>query len=292
MCQGSTFFFLAVLLLLICSPCSAAQHMNAAERMGETSGSQLGDNSPYQTASTSGFQGGGSFGPQAGGSPESGADSGSGFESVGSSESQGDGSGFQNGGNSGVFSESLTGKGQRSQTGGANSPSLNASRALRGLDDNASANGAGRGDADVDVQNWRGMASKDGESHPLRLNVETILTLDPDVARDMLSSNLSLEEIRSRLRTGNRDAVLRGSLRISNNSYRLVNITVQSSANESLLRAGLVGPSSMVSSSMYGAEAKAVIVGNISMTIFADDLEIARGYAMIKDSSYSGTYVI
>lgn len=305
-CQDLTFFILAVLLLLICGLCSAAQHMDAAApQMGETSGPQMGGNSPSQTDGTSGFQGGSNYGPQPGDSPgyQSGSGSGSqtddniGSYGSGSSGSQtsgsfgspaSGGSGFQAGGTSGalagIYSESA-GKRQRSQMGGANSPLLNASSDLVGSADNASADSAGR--KDVDFQNWRGTASKGGESYPVRLNVESILTLDPGVARGMLSSNLSLVEIRSQLSMGNRNAILRGSLRISNDSYRLVNITIKSSANQSVLQAGLAS-----SGTIKGAEAKAGIVGNASLTIYADDLEVARGYAIIDDSSYSGTYEI
>ncbi len=242
-----------------------------ALQMGETSGSQtggnMGSNSPSQVS--------GDAGPHTGGSSGSQGSMNSGSETDGNSGAQ-----------AGVFSESA-GIRQRSQMGGANSPLLNASSGLGSSADNASADGAGRGNADVDFQNWRGTASKNGQSYPVRLNVETILTLDPGVARGMLSSNLSLEEIRSQLMTDNRDAILRGSLRISNDSYRLVNITVQSSVDQSVLQAELVGPNNI-----RGAEAKVEIMGNASLTIYADDLQVARGHAIIDDSSYSGTYNI
>ena len=278
MCQDLTFFTLAVLLLVICGSCSAAQQ-------GETSGSQMGGNSPSQIATASGSQAnsdslaGGNSGPQANGNsgPQVGGNSGS---------QTGSGSGPQTGVNSGSQADSppasQMGERSRSQVGGTSSHSLNVSS---GKGAQATANGAGRGD--VDVQNWRGTASKEGESYPVRLNVESILTLDPDVARNLLSSNLSLEDIRSQLGSGNRDTILRGSLRISNDSYRLVNITIESSFNNSTLRASLAGPSTI-----SGSGDQAGIVGHISVAISADDLDIARGYAIIDDTSYSGTYII
>jgi hypothetical protein len=150
----------------------------------------------------------------------------------------------------------------------------------------STSNGVGRGN--VDVQNWRGTASKDAESYPVRLNVETISTLDPDVARSLLSSNLSLEDIRSRLGSGNRDSILRGSIRFSNDSYSLVNVTIESSDNKSTLSASLAGPGAT-----SGSIDQAEIAGHITAAISADDLEIARGYAVIDDDSgHSGTYKI
>lgn len=305
MCQDLTFFTLAVLLLLICGSCSAAQQ-------GETSGSQMGGNSPTQIATASGSQTGSSSDSLAGGNTGPQASSGSGFQvggnsgpqagdssgpqTGGNSDSQagsnsgsqaGSGSGSQTGGNTGSQADippaSQMGERSRSQIGGANSPSLNASSG-KGAQQ-ATANGAGRGD--VDVQNWRGTASKDDESYPVRLNVESILTLDPDVARNLLSSNLSLEDIRSQLGSGNRDTILRGSLRISNDSYRLVNVSIESSFNNSTLRASLAGPSTV-----SGSGDQAGIVGHISVAISADDLNIARGYAVIDDPRYRGTYSI
>jgi hypothetical protein len=169
------------------------------------------------------------------------------------------------------------GERSRSHTGETNSLSLNASG---GKDAQATSSGVGRGN--VDVQNWRGTASKDAESYPVRLNVETISTLDPDVARSLLSSNLSLEDIRSRLGSGNRDSILRGSIRFSNDSYHLVNVTIESSANKSTLSASLAGSGD-----------QAEIAGHISVAISADDLEIARGRVVIDDDSgHSGTYKI
>ncbi len=232
--QALAFFALAVLLLVICGPCSAAQNLNAgARQMGETASPQIGGNSPSQTASTSGSQ----------------ADN---------------------------PSASQMGERSRSQMGETSSFSLNSSG---GKGAQSTSNGVGRGN--VDVQNWRGTASKDAESYSVRLNVETILTLDPDEARSLLSSNLSLEDIRSRLGSGSRNTILRGSFGISNDSYRLVNVTIESSDNKSTL-----------SASLAGSGGQAEIAGHIFMAISADDLEIARGYAVIEDSRYRGTYKI
>ena len=174
-------------------------------------------------------------------------------------------------------SASQMGERSRSHMGETNSLSLNASG---GKGAQSTSNDVGRGN--VDVQNWRGTASNDAESYPVRLNVETISTLDPDVARSLLSSNLSLEDIRSRLGSGNRDSILRGSIRFSNDSYHLVNVTIESSANKSTLSASLAGSGDQTE-----------IAGHISAAISADDLEIARGRVVIDDDSgHSGTYKI
>jgi len=85
--------------------------------------------------------------------------------------------------------------------------------------------GGGDGTVDVVVQNWRGFATKDDESHPIRLNVETIRTLDPDEARRFLASNMSIEEVRSQTRAEDRDMISRGNIRRNNDGYWLIDIT-------------------------------------------------------------------
>lgn len=300
MSQDLTFFALAVslavLLTLAIGLCSAAQHMDAGgQQLGEASGLQFSSNSPIQTASASESQSSGSFGAQTGGNFVSQEDSGSesqiggshGAQANGNSGSQAkDGFGPQTSGNTGSRGESPSASQievrSRSQMGVTSSTSLNASG---GKDAQAESNRLGRGD--VDVQNWRGTASKNGDSYSIRLNVERITTLDPDAARNLLSSNLSLEDIRSQLGSGKKDNILRGSLRIGNDIYRLVNITMVSSTNNTTLSARLAGPSTI-----SGSGDQAGIVGHMSVVISADDSDIARGYASIDDSRYSGTYSI
>jgi hypothetical protein len=146
--------------------------------------------------------------------------------------------------------------------------------------------GTGEGTVDVVVQNWRGFATRDGESHSIRLNVETIRTLDPDEARSLLASNMSLEELRSQARAGDGDAILRGSLRLNTDSYRLMDITLEPSGNRSTLEASVASPRSR-----SGSEDAASIVGHTVVTIsVVDDKEVAEGYVVINDSRYSGTY--
>lgn len=145
---------------------------------------------------------------------------------------------------------------------------------------------SGTGEGTVVVQNWRGFATKDGESNVIRLIVETIRTLDPDEARSLLASNMSLEELRSQARAGYGDAVLRGSLRVNSDSYRLINITLASRGNRTTLGASVASPGSR-----SGSEDAASIVGHTVVTIsVVDDKEVAEGYVVINDSKYSGTY--
>lgn len=140
--------------------------------------------------------------------------------------------------------------------------------------------GMGKGSEDVVVQNWQGVAAKGNESLSVKLNVQSIRILDPGDARRLLASNISLEQVKSETRSGDRDKILRGSLRLNNDTYRLVDIKFDSSGNISTLEAGLASPKSTL-----GSEE---IVGSALMTIsVVDDIEVAEGYVVINDSNYS-----
>ena len=171
------------------------------------------------------------------------------------------------------------------QMGGAKS-SVGGSNGDNPADTHAITNGADDGTADVMVRNWRGIATKGDESYPIRLNVETIWTVDPDEARNLLASNMSLEDVRSRLRAGKRDEILRGDIRLNNDSYRLIDIILASSGNKSTLKASLASPSSR-----SGSGEAASVVGHTVVTIsVVDEIQVAEGYVVITDSKYIGTY--
>lgn len=147
------------------------------------------------------------------------------------------------------------------------------------------ADGMGKGSEDVVVQNWLGVAARGNESLSVRLNVQTIRILDPGDARRLLESNISLEQVKSETRSGDRDEILRGSLRLNNDTYRLVDIKLESSGNISTLEAGLASPKSTL-----GSEE---MVGSALMTISAvDDIEVAEGYVVINESNHSNNYSI
>ena len=169
--------------------------------------------------------------------------------------------------------------------GGAKS-SVGGSSDANPADTHVIANIIGDGTVDVVVRNWRGIATRDDESHSIRLNVEAIWSVDPDEARNLLASNMSLEDVRSQVRAGKRDAILRGDIRLNNDSYRLTNITLSSLGNKSTLEASLASPGSR-----SGSGDAASIVGHTVMTIsVVDDIQVAEGYVVITDSRYSGTY--
>jgi hypothetical protein len=283
-CQELISFYLVILLLVISCSVSSAQHMDATSpQMGGTSSPQMGGTSSPQMGGTSSPQMGGTSPPQMGGtsSPQMGGTSSPQIGGTSSPQASGTSSPQAGGTQSRQMGETSA-----RQTGGENSNSINGSSNAIAADAHAITNDIGDGTVDVGVQNWRGVATKVGESHPIRLNVETIWTVDPDEARSLLASNMSLEDVRSQARAGERDAILRGNIRLNNDSYRLINITLASSGDKSTLEASLASPGSR-----SGSGDAASIVGHTVVTISVEDeLQVAEGYMVIADSKYSGTY--
>lgn len=146
------------------------------------------------------------------------------------------------------------------------------------------------GSVGVAVQNWRGFATKDDESIPIKLNVQTIRAVDPAEARRLLALNLSLEEVRHQVGTSEGGAISRGRIMFNNDSYRLMDIRIAPLDSRSALNANIAGP--MPGSGALDAALNAsCIVGNLAVTISeADGSKTAEGQVTINDSRYNGTY--
>jgi len=83
------------------------------------------------------------------------------------------------------------------------------------------------------IYSGRGFALQDNQSHVLRLNIESILPLEPMQVQDLLASNKSLEEIRDEIRAREGEAVYRGGMKLEKIIYPLVNIVVSASDDNS-----------------------------------------------------------
>ncbi len=186
-----------------------------------------------------------------------------------------------------IFLLVISGSGTSSQfVDATDSLSIGDSSDANPADAPAISNGSGDETVNVVVQNWRGFATKGDESYPIRLNVETIRTVDPDEARRLLASNISLEAMISQTRVETGDTILRGNIRLNNDSYRLTDIKLTSSGNKSTLEASVASQRSR-----SGSGDTASTVGHAVVTISAVDcIEAVEGYMVIDDSKYNGTY--
>lgn len=144
----------------------------------------------------------------------------------------------------------------------------------------------GDGNADVILQKWRGLATGDNESYPVRLNVQIIKTLEPAEARMLLESNFSIDLVKSQTKSIEREAILRGNMKLDSDRFMLSDIKLVPSGNISFLEANL-----SVSRAGSGTEGPASVVGRIAITIMnIGNLKTAKGEMFIDDSKYSGSY--
>lgn len=227
---------------------------SSSPQMGGGASSQMGAGFSDQTGGGDSSQIGGGYSPQMAG---------------GSSSHMGEGYLQQMNG----MPSGHTDKSRSSSDSGSTNPKDNSTAAKSGDE----------GSADVLIQNWRGLATEGEKSYSVRLNVQTIKTISPDEARRLLSSNKSLEEVRSQVRESDRDTILRGSIKLNNDSYRLINITFTSTNNRSIIEANIARPG-FRSGSGDGAST----VGYAFVTIYdAGEMDMAEGYMVIDDSRYS-----
>ncbi len=138
------------------------------------------------------------------------------------------------------------------------------------------------------LQSGRGFALKDNESHVLRLNVETLLPLDPTQIRTLLASNKSLDEIREEIRAREDETTYRGSLMLDRSIYPLGNIELSPSGNNSTaVRADLADPSLM------SADSEIAIVGSISVIIATSEGGmVGKGELELNQTQYRGNYTV
>lgn len=126
-----------------------------------------------------------------------------------------------------------------------------------------------------------GQARKGNESHNLRLKIEAIMPMQPRQIRDLLSSNKSLEEIRSDILSKGEETgekAFRGSMILDRSMYPLINIAITSDNDNSTINADLADiagtpsqdPTALGSISLAVSPSNGKIIGEGELTIQKD----------------------
>jgi hypothetical protein len=138
------------------------------------------------------------------------------------------------------------------------------------------------------LQSGRGFALRGNESHVLRLNVETLLPLDPTQMRMLLASNKSLDEIRKDIRATEGETTYRGSLMLDRCIYPLINIAVSPLSNNSTA----VG-ADLADFSLESSESEPAIVGSVFVIISpSNGSMVGKGELDLNQSLQSEKYAI
>jgi hypothetical protein len=138
------------------------------------------------------------------------------------------------------------------------------------------------------VHSGRGFALKGSESHIMRLNVETLMPLEPTHVRELLSSNKSLEEIRGDIRENIGITTYRGSMMLDRSIYPLVEIEIAPLGdNSTSVKANVADPGNL------SAENDTVILGRISVIMAPSDGGIVgNGELELNGTKQAGSYSV
>ncbi|MDH7597175.1 MAG: hypothetical protein QHG98_05460 [Methanothrix sp.] len=140
----------------------------------------------------------------------------------------------------------------------------------------------------IPMLHYRGFALRENVSSMLSIWIEGMREVDPAKARELLSSNMSLEEIQAEISKGN--ITYRGVLRVAQDVYQLRGIALSQSGNITRIDAELARIRFGDAGAGEGAEAGEV-AGDISLTI-DDDLQLGKGSMRINAGSARGSYSI
>ncbi len=154
-----------------------------------------------------------------------------------------------------------------------------------------------KGDIVTCLVSGKGFALKGNETHVLRMNVELIRDVDPVYLRDLMTSNKSIEDIKEGLNAKEGPSSLRGSLRINESIYSLLNTKlIPSKDNETTVDADVAKLYLKPSSGRVmkpDTRNKTTIAGHIKVTVApSKDGLIGKGELTISSDGYSGKYTL
>ena len=141
------------------------------------------------------------------------------------------------------------------------------------------------------IHSGHGFALTDeGGFHVLRVNILKVGQIHPSEIRGLMGENRSISEIRARIENMTEGAPFyRGHMRLGENYYRLVNISVSETddGGNRTFEADVVGPLGRAEPS-----GNMNIVGNISVTVMPyEGVRIGDGtLTMDEEDDYSGKY--
>lgn len=139
----------------------------------------------------------------------------------------------------------------------------------------------------VIFHNWKGFAIKGNDSHALRVSIESIRPIEPMSVRKLLASNMSIEEVREVIRKEEGAAVSRGVMKLSDSVYRLMDIEMTPSGNNTLLEADL-------GELKHGApENDTAILGHLSVNLASEETaDVSQGTLVVNSGVYGGKYKV
>lgn len=130
-----------------------------------------------------------------------------------------------------------------------------------------------------------GFALQGNATHLLRINVERLSALDPGQIRNLLVSNKSIEEIREAIKAEEGQPLYRGSMRLDDTVYPMVNIDVRAlNDTATIVDADISMPG-------WNPENQTDIIGHLIMTVsISKGGRIGVGQLELNSAEHRGGY--
>ena len=137
----------------------------------------------------------------------------------------------------------------------------------------------------VSLQSWRGFALKGNESYSMRVSIESLRPVEAMNIRKLMTSNMTLEEIRTEIRKEEGELIHRGVLSIGDDIYRLDGISMAPKGNKTVLEA-------VVSLPKFGSsqDNTTTTIGHLNVSLSGEDVVVSQGTLSMKNGKYSGDY--
>ena len=139
----------------------------------------------------------------------------------------------------------------------------------------------------VIFHNWKGFAIMGNDSHTLRVSIESIRPLEPMKVRNLLASNMSIEQIHDVIKKEEGAAVKRGAMKLSDYVYKLMDIRMTPSGNNTVLEADL-------GALRYNdPENNTAVLGHITVNLASEETaDVSQGTLIVSSGKYAGKYKV
>jgi len=140
------------------------------------------------------------------------------------------------------------------------------------------------------VHSGYGFALSGDEFHVLRVHIVKRMVFQPRYIRELMGEDKNIEELRAKIEGAGGRPIYQGHLRLGENHYRLVNMSVDANGTEGnrVFDADIVGPlKNLEPGENMG------IAGHINITVMHyEGARIGKGELTMSEGDYSGEYSV
>jgi hypothetical protein len=133
----------------------------------------------------------------------------------------------------------------------------------------------------------QGFALRGNESYPLFVSIQRIRYIDPTEIRNLMSTNKSLEELKSAINEQTSEIIYDGDIKLRDKTYRLANANATKSETGQVIDADLIGSQNAKHDGLNAVK------GHIMLIVpDSKDADACRGVLDMKEDGLKGTYQV